>query len=138
MHISDLLATGHPSFSFEFFPPKTPAAQQALFETIRQLEPIRPAFVSVTYGAGGSTRELTHELVRRLKTETSLDPIPHLTCVGHTPEEIEDILTRYAEVGVSNILALRGDPPRDRPDYRHTDDSFPYAIDLVRDRKSVV
>jgi methylenetetrahydrofolate reductase (NADPH) len=132
MHISDILATGQPSFSFEFFPPKTPASQQALFETIRQLEPIRPAFVSVTYGAGGSTRELTHDLVHRLKTETSLDPIPHLTCVGHTPAEIEEILTRYAAAGVSNILALRGDPPRDRPDYRHTEDPFPYAIDLVR------
>lgn len=131
MHISDLLAAGAPSFSFEFFPPKTAAAQESLFETIRQLEPIRPSFVSVTYGAGGSTRELTHDLVRRLKTETSLDPIPHLTCVGHTPEEIQAILTRYAEVGVSNILALRGDPPKDHPDYRHEDDPFPYAADLV-------
>ncbi len=131
MHISDILKEGVPTFSFEFFPPKTPLALEQLFEAIRQLEPLDPAFVSVTYGAGGSTRELTHDLVVRLKTTTTLDPIPHLTCVGHTGEEVEKILHRYAGAGVSNILALRGDPPRDRQDYDHSRDVFPQAADLV-------
>lgn len=132
MHINDILKEGSPTFSFEFFPPKTPQALDLLFGTIRQLEPLNPAFVSVTYGAGGSTREMTHELVVRLKTTTTLDPIPHLTCVGHTEAEIDVILQRYAAAGVSNILALRGDPPRDRPDYDHSKDVFPQAADLVR------
>ena len=131
MHISDILKEDAPTFSFEFFPPKTPQALDQLFENIRQLEPLKPAFVSVTYGAGGTTREMTHELVVRIKTTTSLDPIPHLTCVGHTEEEIENILQRYAAAGVSNILALRGDPPRDRPDYDHSKDVFPQAACLV-------
>lgn len=132
MHIADILHPGKPTFSFEFFPPKTPQALELLFENIRQLEPLKPAFVSVTYGAGGSTRELTHDLVLRLKTTTTLDPIPHLTCVGHTEPEITSILERYAAAGVSNILALRGDPPRDQPDYDHSRDVFPQAADLVR------
>ena len=131
MHISDILKEDAPTFSFEFFPPKTPQALDQLFENIRQLEPLKPAFVSVTYGAGGTTREMTHELVVRIKTTTSLDPIPHLTCVGHTEQEIESILERYSAAGVSNILALRGDPPRDRPDYDHSKDVFPQAARLV-------
>lgn len=131
MHISDILKEDAPTFSFEFFPPKTPQALDQLFENIRQLEPLKPAFVSVTYGAGGTTREMTHELVVRIKTTTSLDPIPHLTCVGHTEEEIDNILQRYAAAGVSNILALRGDPPRDRSDYDHSKDVFPQAACLV-------
>lgn len=132
MHIHDLLQKGKPTFSFEFFPPKSAESQRDLFETIRQLEPLRPAFISVTYGAGGSTRELTHELVRRIKAETTLDPIPHLTCVGHTQEEILAILAGYAAVGVSNLLALRGDAPKNQPNYDHSKDAFPQAIDLVR------
>ena len=132
MHISDILKNGAPTFSFEFFPPKTQQALDQLFENIRQLEPLKPAFVSVTYGAGGSTREMTHELVVRIKTTTTLDPIPHLTCVGHNEAEIEKILVRYSAAGVSNILALRGDPPRDQPDYNHSKDVFPQAANLVR------
>jgi methylenetetrahydrofolate reductase (NADPH) len=132
MHIRDILQPGKPTVSFEFFPPKTAEAQENLFTTILELEAIQPAFVSVTYGAGGSTRELTHDLVLRLKKQTSLDPVPHLTCVGHTEAEIEAILERYAVSGVSNILALRGDPPRDQSDYDHTRDTFPQASDLVR------
>lgn len=91
-----------------------------------------PSFVSVTYGAGGTTRDLTHELVVRILTETQIPAVPHLTCVLHKRDEITEILTRYAEVGVGNILALRGDPPRDHPDYRRMDDDFPYAGDLVK------
>jgi methylenetetrahydrofolate reductase (NADPH) len=132
MHIRDILQPGKPTVSFEFFPPKTAEAQENLFTTILELEAIQPAFVSVTYGAGGSTRELTHDLVLRLKKQTSLDPVPHLTCVGHTEAEIEAILERYAAAGVSNILALRGDPPRDQPDYDHSRDTFPQAANLVR------
>jgi len=132
MHIRDILQPGKPTVSFEFFPPKTAESQEQLYTTIRDLEKIHPNFVSVTYGAGGSTRELTHELVLRLKTTSTLDPIPHLTCVGHTEAEIAVILERYAAAGVSNILALRGDPPRDQPDYDHSRDTFPQAADLVR------
>ena len=132
MHIRDILQPGKPTVSFEFFPPKTTESQEQLYTTIRDLEKIYPNFVSVTYGAGGSTRELTHELVLRLKTSSTLDPVPHLTCVGHTEAEIASILERYAAAGVSNILALRGDPPRDQLDYDHSRDTFPQAIDLVR------
>ena len=132
MHIRDILQPGKPTVSFEFFPPKTTESQEQLYTTIRDLEKIHLNFVSVTYGAGGSTRELTHELVLRLKTSSTLDPIPHLTCVGHTESEIAAILERYAAAGVSNILALRGDPPRDQPDYDHSRDTFPQAADLVR------
>jgi methylenetetrahydrofolate reductase (NADPH) len=132
MHIRDILQPGKPTVSFEFFPPKTAESQEQLYSTIRDLEKIRPAFVSVTYGAGGSTRELTHDLVLRLKTTTTLDPIPHLTCVGHNESEIAAILERYAAAGVGNILALRGDPPRDQPNYDHSRDIFPQAAALVR------
>jgi methylenetetrahydrofolate reductase (NADPH) len=131
MHIRDILQPSKPTVSFEFFPPKTAESQEQLYTTIRDLEKIQPNFVSVTYGAGGSTRELTHELVVRLKTSSTLDPIPHLTCVGHTESEIAAILERYAAAGVSNILALRGDPPRDQPDYDHSRDTFPQASALV-------
>jgi methylenetetrahydrofolate reductase (NADPH) len=135
MHARDIFTSRKPTVSFEFFPPKTSEAQENLFDTILELETIQPAFVSVTYGAGGSTRELTHDLVLRLKKQTSLDPVPHLTCVGHTEAEIEAILERYAAAGVSNILALRGDPPRDQSDYDHARDTFPQAADLVRSIK---
>jgi methylenetetrahydrofolate reductase (NADPH) len=132
MHISDILSQGSPTLSFEFFPPKSTEASEALYETIAELEAYEPSFVSVTYGAGGSTRELTHDLVVRLKKSTSLDPIPHLTCVCHQEEDIQSILERYAEEGVSNILALGGDPPRDLTNYKKSDDAFQQAADLVR------
>ncbi len=132
MHIHDIFAAHRTTFSFEFFPPKTADGAGKLFESIAQLEPCQPAFVSVTYGAGGSTREVTHDLVVRLKKETSLDPVPHFTCVCHQEHEIAEILERYAAAGVSNILALRGDPPRDRADYDRNADAFQYAADLVK------
>lgn len=131
MHISDIFAAHPTTFSFEFFPPKTADGAGKLFESIAQLEPCRPAFVSVTYGAGGTTREVTHDLVVRLKKETTLDPVPHLTCVCHGERDIEEVLERYASAGVSNILALRGDPPRDLPNYDRAADAFQYAADLV-------
>src|SRR6201996_9288018 len=117
MHISDILASEQTTVSFEFFPPKTEADSQALYEHIAHLETLQPSFVSVTYGAGGSTRQLTHDLVLRLKQTTKLDPIPHLTCVCHSEAEIEEILAKYAQAGVSNVLALGGDPPRNVQNY---------------------
>ena len=132
MHAQDIFAKQSPTFSFEFFPPKTEESSQALYETISELEAHEPDFVSVTYGAGGSTRELTNDLVVRIKNSTSLDPIPHLTCVCHQESDIESILTRYAEEGVSNILALGGDPPRNLENYNKADDAFKHAADLVR------
>lgn len=131
MHIRDILQQRRPSLSFEFFPPKTPPAWEDLYQTIVELEAYGPSFVSVTYGAGGGTRDATHNLVVRIRETTDIPPIPHLTCVGHSREEIDEILQRYAEAGVSNILALRGDPPRDRPDYDWSDSDFRYASDLV-------
>jgi methylenetetrahydrofolate reductase (NADPH) len=131
MHINDILASDRTTISFEFFPPKTAADAEALYENIAHLETLQPSFVSVTYGAGGSTRQLTHDLVLRLKQTTSLDPIPHLTCVCHSEVEIEDILTQYAQAGVGNILALGGDPPRDAQNYDRNADAFQHAADLV-------
>jgi methylenetetrahydrofolate reductase (NADPH) len=132
MHIQDVFASDQTTVSFEFFPPKTEADAQALFENIALLEELQPSFVSVTYGAGGSTRQLTHDLVVKLKQTTSLDPIPHLTCVCHSESEIDEILEKYAAVGVSNVLALGGDPPRDLQSYDRKADAFQHAADLVR------
>lgn len=129
MHIRKLLAGPETKFSFEFFPPKTQESADKLLGCISELQAYSPSFVSVTYGAGGSTRDATHELVVRLKQETNLAPIPHLTCVGHRKREISEALERYALAGVSNILALRGDPPKILTERRTGD--FPYASDLV-------
>jgi methylenetetrahydrofolate reductase (NADPH) len=132
MHIRDIFASDQTTVSFEFFPPKTAADAEALYENIAHLEALHPSFVSVTYGAGGSTRQLTHDLVLRLKQTTTLDPIPHLTCVCQSEKEIEDILDKYAQAGVSNTLALGGDPPRDVQNYDRKADAFQYAAELVR------
>ncbi len=132
MHIHDILKAHPTTFSFEFFPPKTPEASEKLFETIAHLEALKPSFVDVTYGAGGGTRDLTHDLVLRIHRETKLDPIPHLTCVCHGRAEIDQILELWAREGVSNVLALSGDLPKDRADWDRSRDSFRYAADLVR------
>lgn len=132
MHIADIFKQQRPTFSFEFFPPKTAEASEALFQTVGELEAFRPSFVSVTYGAGGSTRELTHDLVVRIKTTTSLEAVPHLTCVCHSEADIQAILERYAAAGVSNILALGGDPPKNLANYERCKDAFQHASDLVR------
>lgn len=132
MHIRDIVERDRTTLSFEFFPPRSAEAWDVLFRRITDFEALAPSFVSVTYGAGGSTREQTHDLVVRLRRDTSLHPVPHLTCVCHTGSQIEGILDRYAEAGVSNILALHGDPPRDLPDYDVDQDELRYAIDLVR------
>ena len=111
MRIKELLARGEPTFSFEFFPPKSDEAARQLEETIADLRELDPSFVSVTYGAGGSTRERTIELVTRLKRETGIEAMAHLTCVGSDRDELRTVLERIGEAGVHNVLALRGDPP---------------------------
>lgn len=132
MHIREIFQRQRTTFSFEFFPPKSAEAAGKLFDTIAELEALRPTFVSVTYGAGGSTRELTNDLVVRLRDETGLNPMPHLTCLGHSEAEIHSILERYARHAIGNILALRGDPPRDDPHYDRARDALQRASDLVR------
>ena len=104
-------ALKHPAISFEFFPPKTGEMEKSLWETINRLAPLTPNFVSVTYGAGGSTRERTHSTIARILGETQLLPAAHLTCVGAARGEIDEIVRRYHEIGVRHIVALRGDPP---------------------------
>lgn len=136
MHISDIIKPGEPSFSFEFFPPKSAEAANALYETIKDLAEYHPTFVSVTYGAGGTTRDLTHDLVLKIKESTDIPPVPHLTCVSHSEEEITTTLERYADAGIGNILALRGDPPAGNSSYDRSQDAFEYAVDLVRHIKS--
>src|SRR5215467_10260389 len=131
MHITEIIRGHSPTFSFEFFPPKTREAAEILYQTIRDLESYMPDFVSVTYGAGGSTRELTHDLVERIQNTTKLDPIPHLTCVCHNEQEIGAILLRYAKSAIGNILALCGDRPAGMA-YDKSRDSFQHAIDLVK------
>lgn len=119
-----------PSFSFEFFPPKTPEGAQALLATIVTLQEFHPSFVSVTYGAGGGSRELTRALVRDIQ-QRGIPTVPHLTCVGHTEEELETILAGFVNAGARAILALRGDPPR-RGAYDPSRDAFRHAAELVR------
>ena len=129
MHIADILTRDTTTLSFEFFPPKTDAGWESLYRSIADFATLKPSFVSVTYGAGGSTRDNTHALVVRLRRETNLEPVPHLTCFGHTREEIHAILELYAANGVSNVLALRGDPPGGARILALGD--FSYAADLV-------
>jgi len=132
MHISEVLRRHHPAISFEFFPPKTERASEDLFESISALMPLKPAYVSVTYGAGGTTRERTHDLVVKLQRETDLTIVSHLTCVGSGREEIYQILTKYQENGIHNIMALRGDPPQGSSQVEIPSDGFSFASDLVR------
>jgi methylenetetrahydrofolate reductase (NADPH) len=132
MHIRDIFAQHPTTFSFEFFPPRTDEGFEELFATIARLQELQPSFVSVTYGAGGSTRERTHDLVVRIHRETSLTAVSHLTCVCHTRDELSAILHRYATSGIENILALSGDPPRNLANYDRACDAFQYAEGLVR------
>jgi methylenetetrahydrofolate reductase (NADPH) len=132
MHILDIFQQHPTTFSFEFFPPKSDRASAELFAHIARLEQLRPSFVSVTYGAGGSDRQRTHDLIIRIQRETNLTAVSHLTCVCHSRAELSEILDRYAQSGIENILALRGDPPRDRKDYDRSADAFQYADGLVR------
>ena len=132
--IGDLLATGR-TFSFEFSPPKSAAGSLSLGRTIAELEPLAPSFVSVTYGAGGSTREHTRDTVLWVRKETNIPPMAHLTCVGHTRAEIADIISTYTDAGIENVLALAGDAPKDPADARPSD--YVYAIDLIEHLKEM-
>ena len=124
--------------SFEFFPPKTPEMEANLWEAARRLEPLDPSFVSVTYGAGGTTRERTHATVARLVRETTMKPAAHLTCVGASKDEIRDVLRAYGAAGVRHIVALRGDPPAgiDAP-YEPPADGFQTTADLVAEARRI-
>ena len=123
--------------SFEFFPPDTEAMEETLWNSIRHLGVLHPSFVSITYGADGSTRERTHAAVTRIQNETDLTAAPHLTCIGASRGEIEDIALRYWDMGVRNLVALRGDPPRDDSTYRPDPNGYAYASELVAGLKQI-
>ncbi|MBT3315447.1 MAG: methylenetetrahydrofolate reductase [NAD(P)H] [Anaerolineae bacterium] len=131
MHIAKILQKPGLHFSFEFFPPKTQKTSDELFQSMKELSSIGPAYVSVTYGAGGSTRDLTHDLIARVRNETDLTVVAHLTTIGATRGELHDILQEYADCGLDNIMALRGDPPKGSPGFIQPKDGFRYAADLV-------
>jgi methylenetetrahydrofolate reductase (NADPH) len=132
MRICDCFDRGEPVFSFEFFPPKTEEGLRTLFQTVETLAELKPSFVSVTYGAGGSTRELTIDLTARIKREIGLEAMAHLTCVGHSAAELGEVLDRLREAGIENVLALRGDPPRGETQFVRPKDGFGYSTELVR------
>jgi len=131
MRIRELLSTGRPSFSFEFFPPKTDAGREQLLAAVSALREYRPTYVSVTYGAGGSTRDQTVELVERIKRDFGIETMAHLTCVGSSRGELGGTLGRLAAAGIENVLALRGDPPRGETEFRPAPDGFSYASELT-------
>lgn len=126
-----------PKVSFEFFPPATEKMAEILWRSVERLAPLSPEFVSVTYGADGSTRERTHRIVDRIAGETGLHCVPHLTCVGAPRSDIQDIARSYWESGIRHIVALRGDPPKDAGDYSPHPDGYDYAADLVSGLKQV-
>jgi len=135
VRISDILRfareRGEPVFSFEFFPPKTDEGTRQLFDTVEALRPLGPAFVSVTYGAGGSTRQRTLEIVKRLRRESEVEAMAHLTCVGASRSDLAAVLDELADAGIHNVLALRGDPPRGTAEFVPHPEGFRYASELV-------
>src|SRR5690348_1623604 len=131
--IGDLVRTTGPTFSFEFFPPKTAEGERQLWRAIRELESLRPSFVSITYGAGGSTRDTTIAVTERIATETTLLPLAHLTAVNHSVAELRRVIGRLLEVDVRNVLAVRGDPPGNPTgEWVPHPQGVLYAADLVR------
>lgn len=132
MHLRDIFDKHWPSVSFEFFPPKSDEAAEQLFNNVKHLERLRPSFVTVTFGAGGSTRALTEKVVYRLNRETGVTTLPHLTSVNATRDDIHQILANYQERGIENVVALRGDPPKGMTTHEPPPDGFRYATELVR------
>src|SRR4051795_2548043 len=133
MRIDEILSRGdEPVFSFEFFPPKTPEGEKNLYRALSELKPLDPAYVSVTYGAGGSTRDKTLEIVQRIKKEFDLEAMAHFTCVEQTTDEIEATLARMRAAGIENVLALRGDPPQGQSEWTKTEGGLEYSHELVR------
>ena len=133
MRIDEILSRGDdPVFSFEFFPPKTPEGERNLYNALSELKPLEPAYVSVTYGAGGSTRDKTLEIVQRIKEEFDLEAMAHFTCVEQTVEEIESTLQRMRNAGLDNVLALRGDPPAGETEWTKTEGGLEFSHELVR------
>ena len=131
MTIIDILNTGKQTVSFEFFPPKDDAGFENLFKTIASLKPLEPSYVSVTYGAGGSTRRKTVDLVKKIKHEIGIEAMAHLTCVGAGRAEIADVLDELKAAGIANVLPLRGDPPRGETEFVKHEDGFAYASELT-------
>jgi methylenetetrahydrofolate reductase (NADPH) len=131
MKIDTIIARRRPSFSFEFFPPKTDEGVEKLMATVRALGALEPAFVSVTYGAGGSSRARTLEVVKRIKNELDIEPMAHVTCVGHSRAELRAVFDALAEAGVENIMALRGDPPKGQEHFTVAEGGLRYASELV-------
>jgi methylenetetrahydrofolate reductase (NADPH) len=133
VRIRDLYDNPNPTISFEFFPPKNDAAEAALFaDTVPGLKALNPAFISVTYGAGGSTRDTTTRIVQRIREQHGIESMPHLTCVGSTQAMLGNFLDEILKLGFENVLALRGDPPKDQPTFQATAGGFAYATDLIR------
>lgn len=135
--LRDFFCTEPPKVSFEFFPPKTAEAEDMLWRTIMRLEPLHPEFVGVTYGAGGSTRERTHNTVKRIAAETSMVPAAHLTCAGTSKDEIKRIARSYWDAGVTHIVALRGDPPKGCSVYEPGENEYKYCCELVAGLRSI-
>ena len=132
MRIDEILAAGGPVFSFEFFPPKTEAGEHNLYAALSELRPLEPSFVSVTYGAGGSTRSKTIEIVKRIRDEYGLEAMAHFTCVGATVSELRATLQEMREAGIDNVLALRGDPPAGQEEWTKTEGGLEYSRELVQ------
>ncbi|MGA2784930.1 MAG: methylenetetrahydrofolate reductase [NAD(P)H] [Candidatus Bathyarchaeia archaeon] len=131
MKITNILKSNHPVFSFEFFPPKSEVGMMQLFETLKEVKRLKPGYISVTYGAGGATKDRTIELVKRAKNEIGLESMAHLTCVGHSKLEIRNILDELINAGIDNVIALRGDPPKGQTDFIPHPDGFRHASELV-------
>ncbi len=131
MRIDEILSKDKPVFSVEFFPPRTPEGVEGLFETVAALEPLDPDFVSVTYGAGGATRDGTVEIATRIKRDHGLEAMAHLSCVGETREGLAEILDRFEAAGIENVLALRGDPPRGEAEFRAPEGGLSSAAELA-------
>jgi methylenetetrahydrofolate reductase (NADPH) len=131
MKVIDVLGSKRPLFSFEFFPPKTEEAMAELFETVRRVKDLNPGYISVTYGAGGGTQDKTIEIVKRTKHEIGLESMAHLTCVGHSKQEIKNIMDELTTSGIENVVALRGDPPRGETRFVPHPDGFKHANELT-------